>query len=138
MRRFAVLLALGVAAATLLLVTPATSQAHGGHGHAGHGHGHVSYHHYHHGYYGRGYYHRGWYGWRRCARYPYWVPPACSWTQYQTIQWVQDATDPSYYGLFVDGVQVAGFNAKTGDYRTYDAATDTWSVPLSPPKVEGL
>lgn len=47
--------------------------------------------------------------------------------------WTADDADPNYFGFFVNGIQVAGYNAKTGVYRTYNAATDTWSPPLRAP-----
>lgn len=142
MRQIMGLVAVGVAATTLMLATPGTSEARGGHSHGGGhhhgGHHHGSYHRYHRG----GYYYGGWGYYRngrhRGTRYyyrnTYCVPPNnCGWTGYQTDQWFPHDTDPAYFGYYVNGVQVAGYNQNTGVYRTYDAATDTWSGPVVPP-----
>ena len=134
MRQITALVAIGVAATTLMLATPGTSEARGGHSHGGHhgGHHHGSYHRYHRGYYhgGRGYYRVGLFGRTRYYRNTCCVPVNnCCWAGYQTGQWMQHETDKAYFGYYVNGVQVAGYNQTTGVYRRYDAATDTWSLP---------
>lgn len=48
-------------------------------------------------------------------------------------EWVPHETDSSYFGYYVNGVQVAGYDQDTDLYRTYDRATDTWGPEQAPP-----
>lgn len=51
--------------------------------------------------------------------------------------WHRFASDPGRSYLYSDGVMLAAYDHARGIYRTYDAASDTWSAPTRPPWDEG-
>lgn len=50
-----------------------------------------------------------------------------------SYEWRKVPGYPDQRALFRGGVQVAGYNRATGDYRTYDAASRTWGEPECAP-----
>src|SRR5438105_11590236 len=48
-------------------------------------------------------------------------------------EWRTRPDDPRRSYLYRGGVQVAGYDHEQDVYRAYDARTDTWGAPQSPP-----
>jgi hypothetical protein len=49
------------------------------------------------------------------------------------LEWRRHPVDPGRSYLFRDGIQVAGYDHESEEYRTYDAATRSWGPPTRPP-----
>ena len=47
--------------------------------------------------------------------------------------WFQSEEDPQYWGLYKDGVQIAGYDRTFDEWREYNRATDKWTKPSTPP-----
>lgn len=47
--------------------------------------------------------------------------------------WRQSEDDAGYWGLYKNGIQVAGYDEDFDEYRTYNRATDTWGPKTAPP-----
>lgn len=65
-----------------------------------------------------------------------WGPGGCTVVQAAPLAfsgWTARADEPHIHGYFVNGVQVAGYNAQTRVFRRYDAARNLWSKPERPP-----
>jgi hypothetical protein len=44
-------------------------------------------------------------------------------------EWRRHPSDPLYLGHYRDGVQIGGYDQRSGVYRSYDAATGIWGAP---------
>jgi hypothetical protein len=49
------------------------------------------------------------------------------------LEWRRHPADPGRSYLFRDGIQIAGYDHDSQEYRTYDAATQSWGPPTRPP-----
>lgn len=50
-----------------------------------------------------------------------------------SMTWHQFASDPGRSYLYRDGVPIAAYDHAADIYRSFDAATQTWSEPVTPP-----